>query len=451
MMRAILFGVVLLWVVPVRAQGSQNQPQTGADQQEAGSAAEAPMAMPPAVSGEAYPVETGAEERSNYLSIGVAGGAAYETDVFYGTGLVGTNDETYSLWPSIRLDRSEPRLKASLTYNPGFLFYQHTTELNQTSQNANGSLDFRTSPHSHIALNDSFRKTSDQFSEPYSFLGGTVSGAPGVAAVLALAPYANQISNQGGGVYSYQFSQNAMMGVGGGASELDYPNSLEAAGLYNANTYKGNGFYNLRFSRRQYTGVTVNYSNTTEYTGTGHNSQTQTTAFLPFYSFYPRAKVVVSVSAGPQYYVTSFPPYPTQSGWAPSILVSTHAELQRLSGSLTYQRSVGAGGGLLGVFTTDSAEAAFHMMLSRTWSLGASADYDNNKVLSKSNGVNAENGHMLTAGGALTHMLTEHLSAEMGFNFLHESYEGIAVIANAPDSKRVYGTLEYQLRRPLGR
>lgn len=467
-MRCLLLAAFAITIGPARAQNDSNPPagtqnpaaQTqaapGSDTQaqenqpaETENAPNEPMQPPPPVSGRAFPISFASQERSNYLSIGVMGGVAYVTNVLSAAGTAPVNDETYSIWPTLRVDRSTPRLHGTLSYAPGFQFYQNVTALNQNSQNASGSLDYYPSPHSALNLHDEFTKTSNIFSSPYSLTGGTVSGSPGVP-FLVLAPYADQISNEGGGLFSYQSSPVTMVGFGGGATELDYPVTSEAAGLYNANSYSGNAFYDRRFSRREYLGATANYISITDYPLSGAAGQTDTVAILPFYTFNVRATVSFSLAAGPQHYSVSIPPAPMTSGWTPSILASAHVGSPRANFSVSYQRTVAAGGGLLGAFVTNTGSADIRVQLGHAWTLGGTGTYTDNKSL-PGLGIAEEGGHTLTAAGSLRHDLTEHLSAEVGYDFLHQDYGGIPVIAAVPSSNRVYGTIQYQLRRPLGR
>ena len=432
--------------------GSQNgapPPEAAADQ------GDDAMAAPPSAGGMAFSARTGSEERSNYLSIGVVAGAGYDTNVYYGEGIAPEADETYSILPTVQIDRTTERLHENLSYNPGFLFYQQASVLNEVSENATGEIDYRVSPHSNVSVYDSFLKTSNVFSQPYSLSGGTISGSPGTPGALAIAPYADQILNHGGGLYSYQFSRDAMVGVGGGASELNYPNSGEAAGLYNANTYSGNAFYNLRLTGRQYIGATGDYFNITESAAVMAGGRTETAAALPFYTFYPRKNIFLSVSGGPQYYTATFQPAPPLKGWSPTIMASAHAEVERAAFSASYQRTVTAGGGLLGVFTTNAGSAEFRLQLSRSWGLGCSGSYTsslaNNAGQLSSLTVAGENGHVVRAAGSVAHALSQRVSAQVGYDYLRQDFAGIPEIANAPNTQRVYGTIQYQLRRPLGR
>ena len=433
---------------PSQNPGAQSNPGQAAGGQN--SANESDMAIPPTVSGATFPISFATAERSNFLGIGLMGGVSYVTNVFLGEGVTPVNDELYSVWPSVTLETTNERWRENFTYSPGFQSYQHATALNQISHNATAAVSYQFGPHSTLSLHDLFLKTSNAFSQPYSLTTGTVSGSPGTPAALVIAPYANQISNDAGGLFSHQFSRKEMFGVGGGASQLDYPDRSQAAGLFNSNSYNGNAFFDLRMSTRQYVGVTANYFHITEYPTTGADD-TQTSAAMPFYAFYLRRNIIFAASGGPQYYEAAFPPALPVRGWKPTILASIHAATVRTVFSISYQRSVTAGGGLLGAFTTDSGGADLRVQLGHDWIVDCRGTYANYQTLVPLPFLLEESGHTLSGAASLSHHLTEHLSAEVGYDYLHQNYAAIPVVANAPDSQRVYGTMEYQLRRPLGR
>lgn len=465
-MRVFPLAALVLVAASAWAQGDPGQPAGNQNPGVRTPPAETPtatdeseMAPPPPVSGTAFPVSFVSPERSNYLSIGVTGGAAYGTNVLPGVSAVPINDEIYSVWPSINFDRVTERFHENFAYSPGFQFYQHTSALNQSTQSAAGALDYRPTPHSLFNLHDDFAKTANVFSTPYSLTGGTVSGSAGLPATLVIAPYADQITNDGGGLFSYQFSRDAMIGAGGGATELDFPDTTETTGLYNANTYDGSAFYNQRLSRRHYAGVAGDYFDITEYpaAGTG-NGETRTSAIMPFYTYSTksgmtdaRSSVTVSLAGGVQYHDVAFPGAPVVTGWSPVGLASVHAESPRATFSLSYQRTTTAGGGLLGAFTTNAARTDLRLRLTPTWTLGASGGYTNNKEIVPVAALIGEGGHSITVAGSVVHDLSQNLAAEVGYDFLHQDYALVPLIAIAPDSQRVYGTLRYHLRRPLGR
>ena len=87
------------------------------------------MLTPPPVSGEAYPTAVGSESRSNYLRAGLTVNTAYSDNVLADVGTGPVSDISYSVFPTIAIDKTTSRLHWMLTYSPGFTLYQHTSAL----------------------------------------------------------------------------------------------------------------------------------------------------------------------------------------------------------------------------------------------------------------------------------------------------------------------------------
>src|SRR5881397_4675 len=105
------------------------------------------MATPPPVSVENYPLSfTSETARRNYLIGGLRFSSAYDDNVFPSAGRA-VSDTSYSIWPFISLDQARSRLSWTLSYSPGFTFYQKTTALNQADHNAAATMQYRLSPH----------------------------------------------------------------------------------------------------------------------------------------------------------------------------------------------------------------------------------------------------------------------------------------------------------------
>jgi len=104
---------------------------------------ETPMQTPPPVSGEPFPTLSTSETRSNYLRGGLSFETAYDdNEVPYGT-THPIGDVMYSVRPTITIDLTRPRFHQTLTYNPGFTFYQRTSGYNESDQNASFNLQSR--------------------------------------------------------------------------------------------------------------------------------------------------------------------------------------------------------------------------------------------------------------------------------------------------------------------
>jgi len=416
------------------------------------------MQTPPPVSGAAYSVKTGSEARSNYLHAGYAVSTAYNDNVFVGTGANPTGDVSYSIWPTIALDKTTPRLHQTYTYSPGFTFYQHTSSRNQADQNVSGDFQYRLSPHVTLNLQDSFRKSSNVFNQPYPFAGGAVSGSTQAPLVPVLAPVADQISNSAGAVVTYQFSRNGMIGGSGMFTYLHYPKPSQVPGLSDSNSRGLSGFYSHRLASTQYFGVNYQYAqslgslpNVQNETQTGANSETQTNTILFFYTKYLQPNLSMSISAGPQHYDVSQYPYPNIRSWAPAAMASLGWQGSRSSFAVSYAHIVGGGGGLLGAFNSNSANASARLQFARTWSVGSTASYAITKNVSPLQELSNPGGHMISGTISAQHPISERFSLEFGYTRLHQSYSNIAVISNAPDSNREYVSISYQLTRPLGR
>ena len=137
------------------------------------------MTLPPAISGSFYPSEVGSQERENLLSGGLLFTAAYDDNVLAGEGTGTIGAESYTILPNIEISTSTSRLRGSLNYSPGFMFFHPTTYLNQVTQDADADFQYRWTPHTTVAVQEVFRQNSTVFSEPYTLSGATISGSAG--------------------------------------------------------------------------------------------------------------------------------------------------------------------------------------------------------------------------------------------------------------------------------
>src|SRR6185312_11698390 len=108
------------------------------------------MATPPPISNQAYPTIVNSEVRSNYVSGGMSFTSTYIDNLYPGAGNSSISEITYSILPTINLDQTTSRRHATISYSPGFTFYQPTSALNEVNQNANLAYHVRVTPHSTI-------------------------------------------------------------------------------------------------------------------------------------------------------------------------------------------------------------------------------------------------------------------------------------------------------------
>ncbi len=191
----------------------------------------------------------------------------------------------------------------------------------------------------------------------------------------------------------------------------------------------------------------------------GQQYESQVNSLHPFYTIYLSKKTSASVSVGFSYvlpsdlYLTPGSPIPTtaKNSWQPTYGASIGWQGKRTNLEASFSRSVTTGAGLLDVYNSDSFFGSAGLRVSKAWNLGVSGSYASVGNITSSNVSYVTTGDTISGSVVMSRTLGEHFSMSFGYQRLHEFYPGIAIIAADPDSNRVYATLNYQIRRPLGR
>jgi hypothetical protein len=404
------------------------------------------MQTPPPVSGEPYPTMVGSEARSNYLRGAMNVISAYDDNVLTGTSDHPVGDVTYSILPTISLDQTTRRFQQTLTYSPGFTFYERTSELDEVDQNAAANFQYRLRPHASISVRDTLQKSSSAFNQPES----AVTGSSQVPPTTVFTPFGDRLRNELNAELSYQISRNSMLGGGGSMTYLDYPDPSQVPGLYNSSSRGGGAFWSVRLSGTQYFGTAYQYS--LSLANPLHaESKTQTNSISLFYTIYLKRTFSLSFLGGPQHSAFAQSSLQAQGSWTPSVTASFGWQRSHTNFAASYTRIVTGGGGLLGAFESNSANGLVRWKAARTWSVGATASYANNKSVTPALFTSSPGGQSISGAVTFQRAISEHLGAECGYQHLHQSYPGIPVLSSTPDSDRVYGSVSYQFTRPLGR
>jgi hypothetical protein len=404
------------------------------------------MRIPPPISGDAYPTETGSETRTNYLRAGLTLNTAYDDNVLAGSNAKPIRDLTYSIGTAFSLDQSTPRLHETFRYSPGFTLYQHTSALNAADQDVLLSFHYSIGTHAVVSMTDSFQKMSNVFSQPYE---GVPSSAQ-TSTLVAVAPFANHLSNAASAQLSYQFSENDMIGGGGTSTIVNYRNSAEAFGLSNSNSRGGTAFYSLRLPGAQYIGADYQYSKMVA-DSANNESNTDLHTFSIFYTAYLEHSLSMSVSGGLQHFDVAQSVLKATSAWKPTATGSVGWQRRNTNWAASYSRTVTGDGGLLGAYQSNSAEASARWQLAHNWIVGSTAGYGIQKNLLVALLSVSPGGHTVLGSALVRHTIREYLSVELVYERLHQSYRGVAVISNAPDSNRESIVINYQFMRPIGR
>lgn len=248
-----------------------------------------------------------------------------------------------------------------------------------------------------------------------------------------------------------------MIGTNGIVTESNYPNPAEASGLYDSNSLGGSVFYSQRLSSTQYIGVTYQYlrsqGNPVNAQANPVNAQTevQTHTLSPFYTIYFNPTLSLSLSGGPQYFDAAQSLSSPFRSWRPSAMASIGWQRSHTNFVASYSRTVTGGVGLPGAFDSSSTNASVRWQVTRTWTVGSAAGYSINKNVTPLFSSSSPGGHTVSGSVSVQHSMSDHLKAELGYARLHQSYDGIAVISDAPDSNREFISVSYQFTRPLGR
>lgn len=407
------------------------------------------MLTPPPVSGQAYPTEVGSEVRSNYLRAGFTFTPSYSNDVVGEASVPPVSDFGYSFFPTLTVDKATSREHLTLTYSPSFTIYQRTSSENQTNQNLSLSFQYRLSPHVTVSLRDNLQKISNVFNQPGLLSGGAVSGLPQPPLNTVIGPVADQLGNTADAEITYQFSRNGMIGTAGRFTKLDFLNPTQVPGLYDSHSSGGSAFYSHRLLRNSYIGGVYQYSQITAYPPKVISEVQTHTVFL-FYTIYFTRTVSLSLSVGPQHFDAAQFPMPTYGSWSPTLSASTGWQGRHTSFAASYLRSVTGGGGLVGVFQSNTAAAFARWKLARAWSTTAAANYSINKDETPSSFISSGGGHGVGGSVSAQHQLSDRFKVEFGYSLLHQSYNGIPVISNSPNINREYVSFSYSFARALG-
>ena len=411
------------------------------------------MKTPPPVSSQEYPDKVGSQIRSNYLSGGIDFNTAYNSNVYAGGTGNPVSDVTYAIFPTISFKRTTSRQIQSLRYSPGFTFYQHTTALNAVNQNADLDLEYRPSPHTAISIQDIFQQNSNPFTQP-GLSGAGISGSTQSPTAGLIAPYASAIRNEVRGAASYQFDRNGMIGGGGNFVLLDYPKPDQASGLYNSTTGGGTGFYSRRLSGSQYMGGTYQYTVTSTdpvSTPSPAGTTAQTNSIFLFYSLYLKRGVSISLTGGPQYLDSVTPGMPTTTSWTPGGMASVGWQTSHANFAANFYHLVSAGDGFRGPFNLNSANASASWQMSRSWTPELGVAYAGTKSATALTTPPNSDGYTFQCIASIQHPLSEHLTSVVGYQYLHQSYNGIPAISSYPDNNRAYVSIAYTFTKPLGR
>jgi hypothetical protein len=432
----------MLVYLPAWCQVDSNSEGTGTNSTDS-----TQLSVPPPVNGQSYSTAFAGESESNYLRTGFSFTTAYSDSV------AGVNPAissmSYSIWPSLALDRTTYRSHLLLNYNPGFTYYQKATSLNQWSQNVGLSYQYKFSPYLAVSLQESFQKTSNVFNQANPASATSVSGAIPTIGIAVITPAADQLSNATNLQVAYQVSESGTIGASGNFNAFKYLDSAQASGLSNSQSAGASVFYSTRFRDRYSLGASYQYQNFLSFQSNAPSTHGQTDTIFLFFTVYLKPTLSISISAGPQHYSSTQPPLSSVASWQPMTLASLSWRGERTTIAASYSRTVSGAGGLNGTFNSNNADMSVGWRANRNWTAAVSGGYSNYQTLTPLFVGSNSGGHSLFGGLSLQRTINDRLQLGLGYNWTHQSYAGVAAVSNAPNINRVFVTLTYHFDRPL--
>lgn len=441
-------GWILLMLASCSLAWGQTDAGSNADNTNS-SNADAQLQVPPPVSGQAYSSTFIGDTESNYLRGGISVGSAYWSNV-YGSATP-VSDVSYSIWPTIELDKFTDQMHLSLNYSPGFTLYQRTTSLNQANQNLGINFQYRLSPNLTASVSEGLQKSSGVFDQPNPLAATPVSGSMPFSSAAIIAPLGSMFSNTTSAQLTYQVSAEGMIGGGGNYGTFSYGNSPQASGLFNSRSAGGSLFYSTRFRDKYYFGASYQYENFLSYQAAAPSTQTQTQTVFFFFTTYLKPNLSLSVSAGPQHYTSTQSPLPTTGAWQPMTMVSLSWRGEQTTISGSYSRTVSGAGGLNGTFNSNTASLAATWQLSRNWTTAVSGSYANYQSLTPLFFLSSPGGNTISGTASLSRSLGNHANLQCGYSWIHQAYSGVGALSSIPNISQVFTTLTFTFSRPLQR
>jgi hypothetical protein len=108
-------------------------------------------------------------------------------------------------------------------------------------------------------------------------------------------------------------------------------------------------------------------------------------------------------------------------------------------------------GGLIGAIHSNSANASVRWQRARARNVGAAAKLRDLQESDSAVLPVSPRRHTVSGTVSVQHQVSEPLPAELVYTRLHQSYNVIAEISNAPDTKREFISVSYQFARQSGR
>ena len=155
---------------------------------------------------------------------------------------------------------------------------------------------------------------------------------------------------------------------------------------------------------------------------------------------------------GPQFLLGTTGQVPGSHSWTAAGGASLNWQGSLTGAAVSYVHVISSGSGLIGATHTDTANASLQQLLGRELTAAVSGGYSQNEVVDGLDEIagGSSNGHTISGTASLQRPFGEHLTVQLGYTRLHQSYN-VAAISTTPNTNREFISVSYLFARPLGR
>jgi len=389
-------------------------------------------------------------QRSNYLRGGINLSATYDDNpLLLSSGAESNTSET--IFPSLSIDQSTPRMHWTLGYAGGLTVNQKITSQNVGSHNLNFNSQFRLSPHVNLRVAETFSLTTGFFDAVNG--AEVVSGSGGPNPSL-IAPLSTQRSSVTTVETNYHFALNDMVGASGSFSDLHFSNVPAGTQLTDTETASGSVFWQHMIFHGDWSGVSYRFERITYGSG---SSETQVHSFLATNTLSLWKRLTLTGNIGPQYSenqgsVIGATQSSQSSSWSISGGVEGGWHGERTSMTAGFSRSVSDGGGLLGAVHMQTVHGTFRRVLLPGWAVSFTGSHGSNQSITVPFLTSASSINTTSAGVTLERNVGKNVGLRFGYTHNFQEQVGVPGFTQNLDANqnRFVVTFSYQWARPLG-
>jgi hypothetical protein len=389
-------------------------------------------------------------QRSNYLRGGINVSATYDDNPLLSSN-GGESNTSETIFPSISIDESTPRMHWTLGYAGGLTVNQNITSQNEGSHNLNFSSQFRLSPHVNLRVAENFSMTAGFFDAVNGAEVVSGSGGPNPSLIAPLSTERSSITTV---ETNYHFALRDMIGASGSFSDLHFSNVPAGAQLTDTETAAGSVFWQHLIFHGDWSGLSYRFDRITYNSG---SSETRVHSFLATNTLSLWKRLMVTGSIGPQYsenqgLVVGATESSQSSSWSISGGVEGGWHGERTSLSAGFSRSVSDGGGLLGAVHMQTVHGNFRRVLLPGWAVSLTGSHGSNQSITVPFLTSASSINTTSAGVTLERNVGKSVGLRFGYTHDFQEQVGVPGFTQAFDANRnrFVFTLSYQWARPLG-